>query len=97
MLTKSTALWWRMSTTICHSNLSQVMGFDRDIGDGIGKWRLFRYRRDPNVRLFLRFIAIEYFTHSAQQFLLSERLLDEVGLRSQRLTTFAHVRVARHV
>ena len=49
------------------------------------------------LRLFLRCVAIEYFTHSTQQLLLGERLRDEVGLRSQCLTTFTHVRVARHV
>jgi hypothetical protein len=27
-------------------------------------------------------VAIKYFTHAAQEFLLGERLLDEVGLRS---------------
>ena len=49
------------------------------------------------LTLLLRCVAIEYFTHSTQQFLLGERLRDEVGLRSQCLTTFTHVRVARHV
>ena len=35
--------------------------------------------------------------HSAQQPLLSERLLNEVSLRSRGLTTYTQVRVAGHV
>ena len=47
--------------------------------------------------LLPRCVAIQHFTHAAQQLLLGERLPDEVGLRPQGLTTFTHVRVARHV
>ena len=64
---------------------------------GIGKCRLLDANAIVDVRLPLRCFAIEYFTNSAQQHLLGERLRDEVGLRSQGLTTFTHVRVSGHV
>lgn len=62
---------------------TQVMSvMNRDMRDGIGKCRLFDSSVVLDVRLRLQCVVIKYFTYPAQQRLLGERLLDEVGLRS---------------
>jgi hypothetical protein len=80
----------------CQKHCNQVAKTD-------GKRKASDQRTKPRpsyvleVRLRLRCVAIEYVTHPAQQILLGERLLYEVGLGSQGLTTLAHVRVAGHI
>jgi hypothetical protein len=99
---RPTALGWRPGVhdlPQCDDLTPSDGVVDRGIRDSIGKVPTSKIGNDAilDVRLLLRCVAIEYFTHSMQQLLLGERLRDEVGLRSQRLTTFTQVRVARHV